>query len=296
MVISILLLMLLEYQIGHDVIVENIQSKSEVISLSILTSDNYVQNLEEVNLSRVQLISIIGFLSFVVSIIALYTISHVYVTKNLTKKSLTQSERYQEYFGTVASDSINKTSTNNFNRKQSQAKPYLSINDLNDVNNRKILLKELTSIHAMLTGDEKNSLREIYFALGFIDELEAKFLSFDWVKKVEAISEVKQFRVEDYYPTVRNLVLDSNKQVKQTAILALLETEKSPLDILDHIDKSLSRWEKHHILRAMEKLGTSDLPIFEDLHTRWPRHKSFLTELGNHFMQETKPKTKLYVA
>ena len=151
-------------------------------------------------------------------------------------------------------------------------------------------------MHAMLSGDEKNSLREIYYALGFIDELRPKFLSFDWVKKVEAISEVKQFEVTEYYDTIRNLALDANKQVKQSAILALLQTEKSPLDILNHIDQPLSRWEKHHILRAMEQLPSSEIPVFGQLKSRWPRHTDFLNELGEHFLQESENLSKLYVA
>lgn len=248
---------------------------------------------------------LIGF-SLVIAIclvvITTYSLLHNKISNKLSGEDFSNSQRYQNYFAGALAERSNPLKLNRDNGKLiEKQKEHLSVEDLTNTNNRVLLLKELKGMHGLISGEEKQRLKELYYALGFIDDLPNKFKSKDWVQRVEAIHEVKQFEVAKYYPTIFKLINDSNSTVKRNSLLARIDLEGNPLDILDDINSKLSIWEKHNITLALDKLPSHHIPNFQDLMKSYPLHHEFLSEMNLHFHQNVtgssrKVNPKLYVA
>lgn len=225
------------------------------------------------------LISMLVFLSVVVLL-------HVFFKKKNSKKFKDRQVKYQSFCASVVSYENDELITNYTGKDFNYKKLHLSKRDFTKSDNRSALLKEIKAMHEIIKGNEKNKLRELYFGLGFVDELESKFNHHSWYKRVEAIQEAKQFGVIQLYPNIFKLVSDSHELVRRNALLARIDLDEQPLSFLEEIDYSLSIWERHKILSSLTKLPTIKLPNFSKLYTKHPLHKDFLKELSDYFNQK----------
>lgn len=233
------------------------------------------------------LIKVSILIALAVLILLIYSFSHLSFTKKMGKINNDKRQQYQNYFASSIAEDENKSAFEKKNKLTQQNKEHLSIEDLTNTNNRQLLLNELKGMYSFMSGSEKIRLKELYYALGFIDGLPDKFKSPDWVQRVEAIQEVKQFEVAKYYPTIFKLINDPNETVRRNSLIARIDLTENPLDILKDIHTKLSIWEKHNIALALEKLPKHRLPNFQDLIKKHFIHHEFLHEMKVHFNQET---------
>jgi len=225
-------------------------------------------------------------LTITIATIVCYSILHTHFYKKINKEDDERQQKYQKYFaGTVAQNSNPLKLNQSKNSIANKNREHLSIEDLTNIDNRILLLKELKAMHSLINGEEKLRLKELYYGLGFIDDLPTKFLSSDWVRRVEAILEVKQFEVSKYYPTIFKLINDSHSTVRRNSIIARIDLEENPLKILEDLNSKLSIWEKHSITLALDKLPHHLIPNFQDLMRTYPIHHEFLSEMKTHFNQ-----------
>ena len=162
---------------------------------------------------------------------------------------------------------------------------YLSVDDFAESKNRAIMLSELKGMHAMIEGEEKDRLRELYFTLGFVPELSSRLSSAHWVTRAEAIQEVRQFQVKSYYEKVFTMVNDSHPKVRRVAVVSRVVLDNDPMSILYDVKSPLSQWERHNILSALKKLPSHKIPLFCTLYLEAPVHVEFLRELCIQFHQ-----------
>lgn len=206
--------------------------------------------------------------------------------KHLISKKLKQRQtKYQNFFANVVEDTSQNISKQYTTHEDQSLKQHLSKDDFVKDDNRNALLTELKAMYNIISGDEKGNLRELYFALGFVDDLKNKFEHKSWHKRVEAIHEARQFGVSQLYPKIISLVTDPNEMVRRNALLARVDLDEQPLSFLSDIDYELCNWERHKILTSLAKLPSHKLPRFSDLFTTYPLNRQFLKELSDHFDQ-----------
>ncbi len=210
---------------------------------------------------------------------------HSFVRNNTASKIKERQTKYQDFFADVVADESTEISTAYFSQNQPELKQHLSKEDFTDPANRKALLKELKATYDLISGSEKSKLRELYFGLGYVDELKTKFEHKKWNVRVEAIQEAKQFGVKQMYPRIFKLVDDSDDLVRRNALIARVDLDDEPMSFLGDIDYILCKWERHKILSTLVKLPSHKLPNFSSLYHIYPLHKDFLEELGNYFDQ-----------
>ena len=222
------------------------------------------------------------FLLLALGILISYMLIHLKLSKSESKKNQLKAEEFQNYFTTIITEN-NSAPDSYLSAHSSTVRMHLSKDDLYNIDKRLILLKELRSMHSLVGGQEKIRLEDQYFALGFVDELEDKFLSPDWVVRAQAVSETAQFKVKKYYPYIEDLMSDRNESVRQNAMIAQMKLDDQPLSILDRIKRPLSVWEKHQMYLAIKALPSHKLPPFTELINKYSIHKDFINDLKLQF-------------
>ncbi len=240
--------------------------------------------ISEVSLSTDETLLIIACFSFLILMVSLFSFAYMHMKlKALTaEKVAVKQEKYQEYFAGVVSTNHEDTIIKN---KKQHNHTFLNKDDLFDTENRAVLLKELKNIHSFIKGAEKARLKELYLAFGFVDELRNKLESVQWVSRVEAINEVKQFGLTDFYHLVRRRLEDSNPNVRKAALSVSIDLVDNPLDILGDIKQRLSKWEEHLFVKALERMPNHRLPYFAKQINLFPAHSAFLHRMTEHFNQ-----------
>ena len=245
-----------------------------------------------------ELLLVLCCLTFLILVISLFSFTYLHMKMNgLTRERTTEKqEKYQEYFAGVVSSNHEETIIQD---KKQHNHTYLSKEDLLDTENRTVLLKELKNIHSFIKGAERARLKELYLAFGFVDELKAKLESSQWVVRVEAINEVKQFALSDFYHLVEEKLKDVNPSVRKAALSVCMETTQNPIEVLGKLEEPMSRWEEHVLIESLDRLPNHRLPYFAELVGKYPTHSEFLlgmTERFNQYLIEKIPKKMHAVA
>jgi len=261
----------------------------QTISNSLVSS--YLVSLFETNFNPALIPHFKVFTSaWVLIIAALLLLStsvllHHYKKQFNSKKVQQRKTKYQNFFANVVADESDSISAKYISKDHKVLKQHLSKQDFMNEDNRQALLTELKAMYNIISGNEKSKLRELYFGLGFVDELNNKFEHKNWHVRVDAIHETKQFGVTKLYPNIFRLVNDPNEMVRRNALIARVDLDDEPLSFLSDIDYVLSNWERHKILSSLAKLPSHKLPTFSKLYYTYPLHKEFLKELSDYFDQ-----------
>ncbi len=248
------------------------------------------------NLSLNSILLIIVILSFLGLIVSLG--SFLYMQRSLQNiakdRMIEKQEKYQQYFAGVVSAIHND---NIQFEKYVNADSGLEKEDLVEPENREILLKELKSVHSIIKSSEKARLKELYLGFGFIEDLKSKLQSPYWVKRVEAINEIKQFDLSDFYSSVNDSIRDSNINVQKSALALCLDINENPIEVLLNIRSPIGKWETHLFVKALEKRPKQSIPIFSDYIDEYPEHIEFLDNMSRYYKQwyRKEPTTALHV-
>ena len=266
---------------------------SIVMSISIVcylngvpSSKFFVGGLKDLLAQNSIYLNLSFFVLFCLSTIFIASVIHTHLSDNKEKDVKSHKEKYQDYFNDVISPKDLQVDQY-FNKTKSSSKSHLELTDIVDPKNRTILLSELKGMHSIITGQEKDRLRELYFGMGFVPEIKSRLESSSWLTRVEAIQEVRQFQIRSYYPKVFDMINDAHETVRRNAILSRIVLDPDPINILHDINTPLNSWERHNILSALEKLPSHKVPLFCTLYLEAPMHVEFLKELCLHFHQKT---------
>ncbi len=274
-VVALLLCVLINKFVDIDNLLESLRHKPTANLLSVLSDTNFSKikfRFQEIDTTIIQLG---GFLLSALGILMAYALIHLRLTRSEEKRNKAKISEFQQYFTSI----ITSDSTTNKLIKSQHQRTYLTKSDIYDINNRAILLKELRSMHSLVGGRDQRRLEDQYYALGFVDELEDKFQSPEWVERAQAINEVIQFKVTSYYKHINKLLIDKNETVRQNAVVAKIKLDDQPLDILKTIDRPLSVWEKHQMFLAVKALPSYKLPSFKELLVEKSIHYGFIKDL-----------------
>jgi len=284
--VSLFIVLIICQTIGTEHVVNSLSFRPSV-SLSAIIGDinkvTFVDNPDILPHTRFLGLTALCICIVLASIVA-YSIIHSKYRSS--KNNAHISEKYQDYFAAVISNihsNLNDIYTNN----NAGTGLRLTKEDISNVNNRTILLAELKGIHSLIKGNEKKRLEDIYFALGFVEELEDKFKSPEWKDRAGAIKETIQFQVKELYPYVFKLVNDSNSTVSQNAILSTIGIAEHPLSVLNEIERPLSKWEQHNILLAVKKLPKHKINQLDAVKVKNDYHQEFLQEINIYFHQNS---------
>lgn len=276
-VIALFLFGLINEYIGLEKLSASLKYKTSANLMSAFTESNLGDisaQYMEVHSTFLQL----GlFLVLALGILAFYALIHLRLSSSEKIKTKLKTSEFQQYFTSIITG--DNKSDNYLNEPSSQSRVHLSKIDIYNVNNRAILLKELRSMHSLVGDTGKSRLEDQYFALGFVDELEDKFQSPDWVERAQAINEATQFKVASHYSFINKLLLDKNETVRQNAVIAKMKLDDQPLEILKSINRPLSIWEKHQMFLAIKAVPYHKLPAFNELLLNHTIHKSFIKDL-----------------
>jgi len=274
-VVALLLCVLFSEFVGIDNLTKSLRHKSAANLLSVLSDTNFSSinlRFREIDSTLLQLG---GFLLSALGILIAYALIHLRLTRSEEKRNKAKTSEFQQYFTSIITA---ESTTNKFIGTQ-HPRTYLTKSDIYDVNNRSILLQELRSMHSLVGGRDQRRLEDQYYALGFVDELEEKFQSPEWLERAQAINEVIQFKVTSYYPHINKLLIDKNETVRQNAVVAKIKLDDQPLEILKTIDRPLSVWEKHQMFLAVKALPAHKLPSFKELLIDKSIHYGFIKDL-----------------
>jgi len=269
--------------IGLDHLLDSLRYEPQVQHFSALVEFD-LASWSQMVLERYSGLIEIGFyLVFTLFVVTSYVMIHLRISTTIEKREKKKSDKFQQYFSSVIISRDAVMEKYHLPSHNKEERVHLSKEDLFDVNNRVLLLKELRAMHSLVSGSEEQKLTELYYALGFVDELLDKFRNADWVLRAEAINEVAQFKVVSLYDTVDDMILDQNETVRQNALIAKMKIVDQPLSILEKIKRPLSVWEKHQIFLTLKSLPAHRLPSFTDLSDKYLRHTEFIGEMKTQF-------------
>jgi len=234
----------------------------------------------EVVISSVILLGLLGLLCLVLTLVA-----KIHFNKKVEKESQIRREKYQEYLSFVVTTHIEGDFMHDFNDVDAI---YLSKEDLQDEMFRQIFLTELKSIHAVLEGKEKETLRDLFLGFGYAAEVPEKLFSRSWEKRIEAINEIGDFNLHQFYPILVSCLNDKNKYVRKAAFLKYASLKSNPIDALHFIEGKINGWEKQVILENLKKRSNELVPLFQNFKEKYPGHSDFLDELTEIFDQKPK--------
>jgi len=209
----------------------------------------------------------------------------IYFHKKHEKQTSAKKEKFQEYLSFVVTTHVQ----GNFMHDYNEYDPiYLDKTDLQDDKLRKLFLAELRSIHAMLEGKEKETLRDLYLGFGFAAEVQEKIFSRKWEQRIEAINEISDFNLNQFYPILVSCLNDKNKFVRKAAFLKYASLKTNPIDALNYVEGKLNGWEKQVILENLKKRTNDMVPLFQSFKEKYHTHADFLDELTELFNQQPK--------
>ncbi len=268
---------------------------SPMVDLSMITSElNISKHLEKSNSMSRRLLISIGLSIIVLVTIFSFSLAHNFIIKKGSEQRKKVANKYQDYLSHIISESNNNFQ--NYKSGSRSEKVSLTKDDIYNVNNRAVLLSELKGMHSLIAGNDKTRLSDIYFSLGFVEELSEKFKSTEWTLRAEAITETLQFKVQQYYNLVNKLVNDHNLTVSQNALVASVSINKEPLAAFRKINRKLSQWDQHCIIDELKKLPRHKLPRFDKIVLDNTINQEFINELQQYFHNSENTQPKLYVA
>jgi len=207
----------------------------------------------------------------------------IYTHKKREKEITAKKEKFQEYLSFVVTTHVQG---NFMHDNHGYAPIFLNKEDLLSERNRKLFLKELKSIHSMLDGREKETLRDLYLGFGFAGEVKKKIFSRKWEHRIEAINEISDFSLNQFYPILVSCLNDKNKYVRKAAFLKYAELKTNPIDALNYVEGKLNGWEKQVILENLKKRTSEVVPLFSSFKEKYAMHVDFLDELSEIFNQK----------
>ncbi len=194
----------------------------------------------------------------------------------------TKKEKYQDYLSFVISNHVQ----NNFLKDESNLRQvYLNLEDIQQIENRNILRKELISLHNMISGPEKQRLKDLYLGFGFAADISKQIVSKDWKLRIQAIYEIGSFNLVQFYPNLVSCLDDRNANVRKAAFTRYTSLVSNPIDALEHISGSINKWEKHIIISNLKQRSGEMIPVFSNYKILYPLHVDFLDELAITFNQ-----------
>ena len=188
----------------------------------------------------------------------------IYIRKRKNKSILITSqlnERYHQFLSELASGNYSDKALELMSASK-ETTLALSKEDISDPFNRKTLLKGLLDLHVDLAGEAAHKLREVYLTLGYKEESLKKLKSFDWMTRVEGITELKQMDIKDGYSPLFKLVKDRNQLVRLEAILARMKMDPNPFSLFMELEHELNEWEQLRIHNLLHKLPIEEVPSF----------------------------------
>jgi len=205
-------------------------------------------------------------------------------SQNKTEKEFTaKKEKFQEYLSFVVTTHVQGEFMHDYNEYDPI---YLNKEDLQNEKYRKLFLHELRSIHSMLEGKEKETLRDLYLGFGFASEVQQKIFSRKWEQRIEAINEIGDFNLNQFYPILVACLHDKNKYVRKAAFLRYASLKTNPLDALNYVRGKINGWEKQVILENLKKRTNEMVPLFKNFKEKYQIHSDFLDELTVLFNQQ----------
>lgn len=136
--------------------------------------------------------------------------------------------------------------------------------DLNIPFNRNILLGEILGLHANISGESAEKLRDLYFNLGFHRDSLKKAYSRKWYVKVRGFRELAQMDFKEANEEIYRHITSKNQILRIESQIALVKlSEDNPLFFLDNMRDELSQWEQINILETIN-YHKIDIPTFEN--------------------------------
>ena len=125
--------------------------------------------------------------------------------------------------------------------------------------NRKILIDQMIDLSINLSGETKDKLRSLFFALNLEDDSIKKVYSRKWHVKIKGFRELAFMDITEANHQIIKCLKSKNDVVRMEAQLAMVRL--SPGDsfgFLDHLDKPFTLWEQ---LTIYETIMFHNLPI-----------------------------------
>jgi len=217
----------------------------------------------------------------------------IYFQNKLNKELAVKKEKFQEYLSFVVTAHVQGEFMHDYNEYDPI---FLNKEDLQNDTYRKLFLQELRSIHSMLEGKERETLRDLYLGFGYAAEVQQKIFSRKWEQRIEAINEISDFSLNQFYPILVSCLHDKNKYVRKAAFLKYASLKTNPLDALNYVEGKINGWEKQVILENLKKRTNEMVPLFQNFKEKYQIHAEFLDELTKLFNQQAvKPVVVDYV-
>lgn len=137
---------------------------------------------------------------------------------------------------------------------------------LDDSFNRKILRKQLLTLHRNFSGSACTILRNLYLELQLEKESLKKLKSPMVNKRIQAIRELSRMHVHAASDRIRKLTRHSNRLLRNEAQLAMLELDKeNAFSFLDDNLQHLSEWDQMNLETTAHRTQGLVIPDF----TKW---------------------------
>jgi hypothetical protein len=125
--------------------------------------------------------------------------------------------------------------------------------------NRKILIDQMIDLSINLSGETKERLRRLFFALKLEKDSIKKAYSHKWHIKVKGFHELAFMDIIDANSQIIRCLQSKNDIVRMEAQLAMVRLDHSdPFGFLDHLNKPFTLWEQ---LTVYETIMFHNLPI-----------------------------------
>lgn len=201
--------------------------------MKTINSENITSNISEDDLIR-----IIMQVSLAMIIMALLFVVLMYLHNKRANQKALNKERLSNVFVYYIFKYINTSSLENTELICITHSIKLLIKN----NNSKALFKEnLLAMHKLFEGEVKEKLEELYTRIGLLDETTRKLRKTNWLEKVQALTEIKDLRLEKSRENIKSLISDPNPRVSIMAMQSMMEIDQHPFRFLMEYNKPITR-------------------------------------------------------
>ncbi|MDO7173262.1 HEAT repeat domain-containing protein [Mariniflexile sp. AS56] len=133
----------------------------------------------------------------------------------------------------------------------------------------KIALKQLLIFNENLKGESTAMIKNLFISLGLYDYIVSELKSNAWQRKARALFVLSQLSIEIPEGLIDPLINDKKIEVRQQAILYILNlSEANPLGFLNKIKSPLTLWQQIYIENSLKNAYKGEIPDF----SQWLNH------------------------
>lgn len=128
---------------------------------------------------------------------------------------------------------------------------------------KRILRKQLLSLHKSFSGPSQELLRELYYELNLHKSALRQLKKTDWSEKADAVRELSQMDYEKVKGKILKLTLHENRVLRLEAQAAMLSlNEEEPFGFLAYAQGEITEWQQLNLEERAKRLDLKKIPNF----------------------------------